>query len=63
MTKVLVTDGMDKNAVAELKKYGFEVIEKFYSDEELGSALKDVNVVVIRSATKVREKHLKECWG
>ena len=58
MTKVLVTDGMDKNAVAELKKYGFEVIEKFYSDEELGSALKDVNVVVIRSATKVREKHL-----
>ena len=59
MTKVLVTDGMDKNAVAELKKHGFEVIEKFYSDEELGAALKDVDVVVIRSATKVREKHLQ----
>jgi len=58
MTRVLVTDGMDKNAVAELKKHGFEVIEKFYSDEELGAALKDVDVVVIRSATKVREKHL-----
>lgn len=58
MTKVLVTDGMEKNAVNELKKHGFEVIEKFYSDEELGSALKDVEVVVVRSATKVREKHL-----
>ncbi len=59
MTKVLITDGMDKNAVAELNKHGFEVIEKFYADEELGAALKDVDVVVIRSATKVREKHLK----
>lgn len=60
MTKILITDGMDKNAVADLKKYGYEVIEKFYSDEELGNALKDVNVVVVRSATKVREKHLKQ---
>jgi D-3-phosphoglycerate dehydrogenase len=59
MTKVLITDGMDKNAVAELNKHGFEVIEKFYADEELGAALKDVDVIVIRSATKVREKHLK----
>lgn len=59
MTKVLITDGMDKNAVAELNKHGFEVIEKFYADEELGAALKDVDVVVVRSATKVREKHLK----
>ncbi len=59
MKKILITDGMDKNAVAELKKHGYEVIEKFYSDEELGSALKDVDVIVIRSATKVREKHLE----
>jgi len=59
MIKVLITDGMDKNAVAELKKHGFEVIENFYADEELGNALKDVDVVVVRSATKVREKHLK----
>jgi len=58
MKRILVTDGMDKNAVAELKKHGYEVVEKFYSDEELGNALKDVDAVVIRSATKVREKHI-----
>ena len=59
MTKILVTDGMNKDAIAELKKHGYEVIEKFYEDEALGAALKDVDVCVVRSATKVREKHLK----
>lgn len=59
MRRILITDGMDKNAVAELKKHGYEVVEKFYGDEELGTALKDFEVVVIRSATKVREKHIK----
>jgi D-3-phosphoglycerate dehydrogenase len=59
MKRILITDGMDKNAIADLKKYGYDVVEKFYSDEELGAALKDFNVVVVRSATKVREKHLK----
>jgi len=58
MNRILVTDGMDKSAIAELKKHGYEVIEKFYADEELGAALKDVDVCVVRSATKVREKHL-----
>jgi len=59
MKRILITDGMDKNAIADLKKYGYDVVEKFYSDEGLGAALKDFNVVVVRSATKVREKHLK----
>ena len=59
MKRVLITDGMDKSAISELKNSGYEVVEKFYSDEELGNALKDFNVVVVRSATKVREKHLK----
>ena len=59
MRRILITDGMDKNAVAELKKSGYDVVEKFYADEELGTALKDFDAVVIRSATKVREKHIK----
>ena len=59
MRRILITDGMDKNGIAELKKIGYEVVEKFYGDEELGAALKDFDVVVIRSATKVREKHIK----
>ena len=59
MNRILITDGMDKGAIADLKKYGYDVVEKFYSDEELGTALKEFEVVVVRSATKVREKHLK----
>lgn len=55
MFRILVTDGMDKNGVKELKASGFEVVEKFYAPEELGEALKNFNCVVVRSATKVRE--------
>lgn len=55
MFRILVTDGMDKNGVKELKASGFEVVEQFYAPEELGEALKNFNCVVVRSATKVRE--------
>ena len=55
MIRILVTDGMESSGIDELKKGRFEVVEKFYSPEELGDALKDFNCVVVRSATKVRE--------
>ncbi|ERI90490.1 4-phosphoerythronate dehydrogenase [Clostridiales bacterium oral taxon 876 str. F0540] len=55
MVRVLVTDGMEKSGVEELKARGFEVVEKFYQPEELGEALKDFDVLVVRSATKVRK--------
>lgn len=61
--KILITDGMSKSGIAELKKLGHEVFEKFYDDASLGAALKNVDAVVIRSATKVREKHIKESLG
>ena len=55
MIRVLVTDGMEKSAVEELKAKGFEVVEKFYEPEALGEALKEFDVIVVRSATKVRQ--------
>ena len=55
MRRVLVTDGMDKNSIAVLRNSGYEVIEKFYEPDELGIALQEVDVVVVRSATKVRQ--------
>ncbi len=55
MIRVLVTDGMEKNAVKELKAKGFEVVEKFYEPEVLGEALKEFDVIIVRSATKVRK--------
>jgi D-3-phosphoglycerate dehydrogenase len=55
MIRVLVTDGMEKSAIEELKAKGFEVVEKFYEPEVLGEALKEFDVIVVRSATKVRQ--------
>lgn len=55
MAKILVTDGMDKNGVEELKGMGHEVIEKFYEIDELNEIIKDVDAVIIRSATKIRK--------
>ena len=39
--KILVTDGMDKTALEQLKNNGHEVTEQFYAPEELGAALKE----------------------
>lgn len=58
--KILVTDGMDKGALAALRDAGFEVTERFYPPEELGQALQNFDAVVVRSATKVRKNHLEE---
>lgn len=61
--RILVTDGMDKTAMAELTAQGHEVVEQFYESEELGKALRDFDVVVVRSKTKVRAPHIDEAKG
>ncbi|MDE7244761.1 MAG: D-2-hydroxyacid dehydrogenase [Oscillospiraceae bacterium] len=61
--KILVTDGMDKSALEKLKANGHEVTEQFYGPDELGAALRNFDVVVVRSATKVRQKHIDEAKG
>jgi D-3-phosphoglycerate dehydrogenase / 2-oxoglutarate reductase len=55
MIRILVTDGMEASGIQALKEKGFEVVEKFYEPEELGTALQEFDVVVVRSATKVRQ--------
>lgn len=55
MIRILVTDGMEASGVQALKEKGFEVVEKFYEPEDLGSALQEFDVVVVRSATKIRQ--------
>lgn len=52
--RILVTDGMDKGAVATLKEQGHEVVEQFFPPEELAEQVKNFDVMVVRSATKVR---------
>ncbi|MFL0248526.1 D-2-hydroxyacid dehydrogenase [Candidatus Clostridium stratigraminis] len=55
MIRVLVTDGMERSGIDALKAKGFEVVEQFYAPEDLGEALKEFDVLVVRSATKVRK--------
>jgi len=55
MVRILVADGMEQAAIKDLRDSGFEIIEKFYEVEELKQQIKEFDVIVVRSATKVRE--------
>lgn len=52
--RILATDGMDKSGVLALTQKGHEVVEQFYAPEELGEKVREFDVLVVRSATKVR---------
>lgn len=61
--RILVTDGMDQTALAQLRELGHEVVEQFYEPEALGEALRDFDAVVVRSKTKVRAQHIDKAAG
>ncbi len=61
--RILVTDGMDKSAIAALSAQGHEVVEQFYEPDQLGAALRDFDAVIVRSKTKVRANHLDAAKG
>jgi len=63
MIRILVTDGMEKSAIEELKVKGFEVVEQFYEAEDLGEELKEFDVIVVRSATKIRQPIIDKAVG
>ena len=53
--RILASDGMEKSAVAKLREQGHEVVEQFYEPAELAEQVKNFDVLVVRSATKVRQ--------
>ncbi|MCQ1531321.1 D-2-hydroxyacid dehydrogenase [Lutispora saccharofermentans] len=55
MLRILIADGMEKAAVEKLKDMKFEVVEQYYGQEELMEKIKAFDVLVVRSATKVRK--------
>ena len=61
--RILVTDGMDAGALAQLRANGHEVVEQFFPPEELGNALREYDAVVVRSATKIRAQHIDAAKG
>ena len=58
MIKILASDGMEKGAIAALEAKGCEVTCEFFEPEALKTAVKEYDVLVVRSATKVREPHI-----
>jgi len=55
MIRVLASDGIEKAGFDKLVALGFEVVEQFYEPEELKEQIKNFDVLVVRSATKVRQ--------
>ncbi|MDW7668332.1 MAG: D-2-hydroxyacid dehydrogenase [Bacillota bacterium] len=60
MAIILANDSMDQNAAKALKERGHEVIEHHYELEELKEKIKEVDIVIVRSATKIREELIDE---
>ncbi len=53
MLRVLASDGMDKSAVEALEALGAEVTQQYYEPQELEEQVRQYDVLVVRSATKV----------
>ncbi|KHD34631.1 3-phosphoglycerate dehydrogenase [Clostridium acetobutylicum] len=56
MIRILANDGMNKNAVNGLINLGYEVVEDHYDKDELLVKIKEFDVLVVRSATKVTKE-------
>ena len=53
MAKILITDGIDKSAANELAALGHDVIEQSCTPDELIPIVKEIDAIVVRSATKI----------
>lgn len=56
--KILASDGMETAAVEKLRSLGYQVDEQFYEPDQLAEQLKNYDVLVVRSATKVRQPQI-----
>ena len=63
MARILITDGMDKSAIAKLRELGHDVVEQFYESDDLGAAMREFDAMVVRSKTKVRAPHIDAAAG
>lgn len=55
MIKILANDGIQKSAEEELQKKGFQVITEHFDAEQLMNEIKNIDCLIVRSATKVRK--------
>ena len=63
--KVLANDGISKSGIKALEKGGFEVITTKVAQEQVANYINanDIQVILVRSATKVREDIIDACPG
>lgn len=55
MLRILITDGMEKEAIKKLKNMNLDVVEKYYEVEELINEIRNFDILIVRSITKVRK--------
>lgn len=61
--RILANDGMDKSAVDALIAQGHDVDTNHYDGEELVAKMRESQVIVIRSATKLRKDLIDQVKG
>ncbi len=63
--KVLANDGISKSGIAALEKGGYEVITTKVAQEQVANFVneKGIEVVLVRSATKIRKDIIDACPG
>ncbi|MGU8150695.1 D-2-hydroxyacid dehydrogenase [Clostridium perfringens] len=60
MLRILLNDGLDKKAISNLEFLGCDVDTNHYDIEDLKEKIKEVDCIVIRSATKIRRELIDE---
>jgi len=53
MARILITEGIDASAAQKIKDLGHEIVETFYTPDELKEQIKNFDAVITRSATKI----------
>ena len=63
--KVLANDGISKSGIKALEKAGFEVITTKVAQEQVANYINthDIKVVLVRSATKIKQDIIDACPG
>ena len=55
MVRILANDGMEKGAIDDLEAKGYEVLKDHLEGDDLSKEIKNIDCLVVRSATKVRK--------
>lgn len=55
MIRILANDGMEKGAIEALEEKGYEILKDHFDGDELLKQIKNIDCLVVRSATKVRK--------